>query len=56
MAGAALFAVGTTATWKIDAYLGFVLQLPIGFGLAMPPPPDVASQMEMAIPLYLLYD
>lgn len=38
MAGAALFAVGTTANWKIDAYLGFVLQLPIGFGLAMPPP------------------
>lgn len=86
-------ALGTTANWKIDAYLGFVLQLLIGFGLAFElplillllgrlgivstaqmrqyrrhvvvgilvlamvlTPPDVASQMEMAIPLYLLYE
>ena len=103
LAGAALFAVGvgfgylltlgTTANWKIDAYLGFVLQLLIGFGLAFElpllllllgrlglvsvaqmrqyrrhvvvgilvlaallTPPDVASQLEMAIPLYLLYE
>lgn len=86
-------AIGTTANWKIDAYLGFVLQLLIGFGLAFElplillllgrlgivstaqmrqyrrhvvvgilvlamllTPPDVASQLEMAIPLYLLYE
>ena len=86
-------ALGTTANWKIDAYLGFVLQLLIGFGLAFElplillllgrlgivstaqmrqyrrhvavgilvlamllTPPDVASQLEMAIPLYLLYE
>ena len=86
-------AIGTTANWKIDAYLGFVLQLLIGFGLAFElpllllllgrlgivstaqmrqyrrhvvvgilvlamllTPPDVVSQMEMAIPLYLLYE
>ena len=85
--------LGTTANWKIDAYLGFVLQLLIGFGLAFElplillllgrlgivstaqmrqyrrhvvvgilvlamllTPPDVASQLEMAIPLYLLYE
>ena len=86
-------ALGTTANWKIDAYLGFVLQLLIGFGLAFElpllllllghfglvstaqlrryrrhvvvgilflamilTPPDVPSQLEMAIPLYLLYE
>ncbi len=85
--------LGTTANWKIDAYLGFTLQLLIGFGLAFElplillllgslgivstaqmrkyrrhvivailviamvlTPPDVASQMQMAIPLYLLYE
>ena len=86
-------ALGTTANWKIDAYLGFVLQLLIGFGLAFElpllllllghfglvspaqlrryrrhvvvgilvlamvlTPPDVSSQLAMAIPLYLLYE
>ncbi len=85
--------LGTTANWKIDSYLGFTLQLLIGFGLAFElplvllllgrmgivstaqmrkyrrhvvvgilvvamvlTPPDVASQMQMAIPLYLLYE
>ena len=37
-------AIGTMANWKIDAYLGFVFQLLIGFGLAMPP-----SQRRFAI-------
>jgi sec-independent protein translocase protein TatC len=85
--------LGTTANWKIDSYLGFVLQLLIGFGLAFElplillmlgrmglitttqmrkhrrqvvigilvtamllTPPDVPSQLQMAIPLYLLYE
>ena len=85
--------LGTTANWKIDAYLGFTLQLLIGFGLAFElpllllglgrlgiltparmrkyrrhvvvgilvvamvlTPPDVPSQLQMAIPLYLLYE
>jgi sec-independent protein translocase protein TatC len=85
--------LGTTANWKIDAYLGFVMQLLIGFGLAFElplillmfgrmgivtvaqlckfrrhvivgiliiamvlTPPDVITQLQMAIPLYLLYE
>jgi sec-independent protein translocase protein TatC len=85
--------LGTAANWKIDAYLGFVLQLLIGFGLAFElplillllgrlgivstaqmrkyrrhvvvgilviamvlTPPDVPSQLQMAIPLYVLYE
>lgn len=85
--------LGTTANWKIDTYLGFVLQLLIGFGLAFElplfllmlgymgvvsvaqlckyrrhvivgilivamllTPPDVITQLQMAIPLYLLYE
>lgn len=85
--------LGTTANWKIDAYLGFVMQLLIGFGLAFElplillmlgrmgivtvaqlckyrrhvivgiliiamvlTPPDVITQLEMAIPLYILYE
>jgi sec-independent protein translocase protein TatC len=85
--------LGTTANWKIDAYLGFVMQLLIGFGLTFElplillllgrmgilstaqmihyrrhvivailiiamvlTPPDVFSQLQMAIPLYVLYE
>lgn len=85
--------LGTTANWKIDSYLGFTLQLLIGFGLAFElpllllllgrlgivspaqlrqyrrhvivgilvvamvlTPPDVPSQLQMAIPLWLLYE
>jgi len=85
--------LGTVANWKIEKYLGFVLQLLIGFGLAfelplflllagrmglvtvdqlrryrrhvavgilvlsmMLTPPDVVTQLQMAIPLYLLYE
>lgn len=85
--------LGTTANWKIDAYLGFVMHLLIGFGLAFElplillmlgrmgivsvaqlcayrrhvmvgiliiamvlTPPDVITQLQMAIPLYLLYE
>jgi len=85
--------LGTVANWKIDKYLGFVMQLLIGFGLAfeMPlillllgcmglvtpkqlseyrrhviigilvlamllTPPDIITQLQMAIPLYLLYE
>lgn len=85
--------LGTTANWKIDSYLGFVMQLLIGFGLAFElplillalgrlglvttnqmrqyrrhvvvgilviamvlTPPDVPSQLQMAIPLYVLYE
>lgn len=85
--------LGTTAYWKIDTYLGFVMQLLIGFGLAFElplillmlgrlgiistaqmrkyrrhvviviliiamvlTPPDVLSQLQMAIPLYILYE
>ena len=85
--------LGTTANWKIDNYLGFVMQLLIGFGLAFElplillmlgrmgvispgqmrkyrrhvvigilsismvlTPPDVISQLQMAIPLYILYE
>lgn len=85
--------LGTTANWKIDTYLGFVMQLLIGFGLVFElplillllgymgvisslqmrkyrrhavigililamvlTPPDVISQLQMAIPLYLLYE
>jgi sec-independent protein translocase protein TatC len=85
--------LGTTANWKIDTYLGFVMQLLIGFGLAFElplillmlgrmgiistdqmrkyrrhviigiltismilTPPDVISQLQMAIPLYILYE
>ncbi len=86
--------LGTTAYWKIDTYLGFVLQLLIGFGLIfelplillllghlgiistaqmrkyrrhviigilfiammLTPGPDVISQLQMAIPLYILYE
>jgi sec-independent protein translocase protein TatC len=86
--------LGTTANWKIDTYLGFVIQLLISFGLifelplillllghlgiistaqmrkyrrhviiailitamALTPGPDVISQLQMAIPLYILYE
>ena len=85
--------LGTTANWKIDSYLGFVMQLLIGFGLTFElplvllllgrlgiistaqmsqyrrhvvvgiliiamllTPPDVISQLQMAIPLYVLYE
>ncbi len=86
--------LGTTANWKIDTYLGFVIQLLICFGLSfelplillilgrmgiisiaqmsryrrhvligililamvLTPGPDVLSQLQMAIPLYLLYE
>jgi sec-independent protein translocase protein TatC len=85
--------LGTIANWKIDAYLGFVMHLLIGFGLAFElplfllilgrmgivtveqlcrhrrhvmigililamvlTPPDVITQLQMAIPLYLLYE
>jgi sec-independent protein translocase protein TatC len=85
--------LGTTANWKIDTYLGFVMQLLIGFGLVFElplillllghlgiisanqmrkyrrhviiviliiamalTPPDVISQLQMAIPLYILYE
>ena len=85
--------LGTSAYWKIDTYLGFVMQLLIGFGLAFElplillllghlgiistaqmckyrrhvivailviamilTPPDVLSQIQMAIPLYILYE
>lgn len=85
--------LGTEAYWKIEKYLGFVMQLLIGFGLAfemplilillgrlgvvsveqlrqhrrhvivgililamMLTPPDVITQLQMAIPLYLLFE
>lgn len=85
--------LGTVANWKIEKYLGFVMQLLIGFGLAfelplflillgrmglvtvqqlrthrrhvfigilvlamMLTPPDVITQLQMSIPLYLLYE
>ena len=85
--------LGTVANWKIEKYLGFVLQLLIGFGLAFElplflliagrmglvtvdqlthyrrhviigilviamflTPPDVVTQLQMAIPLYILYE
>lgn len=85
--------LGTVANWKIDKYLGFVMQLLIGFGLAFElplilvllgrmglvsiqqlrthrrhvfigilvlamalTPPDIITQLQMAIPLYLLYE
>lgn len=85
--------LGTAAYWKIDTYLGFVMHLLIGFGLAFElplillmlgrmgivtvaqlckyrrhviigiltvamvlTPPDVITQLQMAIPLYLLYE
>lgn len=85
--------LGTVANWKIEKYLGFVLQLLIGFGLAfelplllllagrmglvtvdqlrryrrhvavgilviamMLTPPDIVTQLQMAIPLYVLYE
>lgn len=85
--------LGTVANWKIDKYLGFVMHLLIGFGLAFElplilvilgrlgivtlqqlreyrrhvfvgilvlamllTPPDVITQLQMAIPLYLLYE
>lgn len=85
--------LGTIANWKIEKYLGFVMHLLIGFGLAfelplilillgrlglvtvpqlrrhrrhifigilvlamMLTPPDIITQLQMAIPLYLLYE
>jgi sec-independent protein translocase protein TatC len=85
--------LGTAANWKIEKYLGFVMHLLIGFGLAfelplilimsgrmgfvntqqlrrhrkhvfvgilvlamMLTPPDIITQLQMAIPLYLLYE
>jgi sec-independent protein translocase protein TatC len=85
--------LGTQANWKIASYLGFVMHLLIGFGLAfelplilillgrlglvsigqlrahrrhvfigilvlamMLTPPDIITQLQMAIPLYLLYE
>jgi len=85
--------LGTVANWKMDAYLGFVMQLLIGFGLAFElpllllflgflgivsveqlttyrrhvivgililamilTPPDVITQLQMTIPLYILYE
>ncbi len=85
--------LGTVANWKIEKYLGFVVHLLIGFGLAfemplillligrmglvtvqqlrryrrhvligilvlsmMLTPPDFITQLQMSIPLYLLYE
>ena len=85
--------LGTTATWGIDKYIGFVLQLLLGFGLAFElpvilivlgkvgiissrglrtyrrhvivgifilsmflTPPDPLTQLQLAIPLVILYE
>lgn len=85
--------LGTAAYWKIEKYLGFVMHLLIGFGLAFElplilillgrmglvsvaqlrshrrhvfvgilvlamvlTPPDIITQLQMTIPLYLLYE
>jgi sec-independent protein translocase protein TatC len=85
--------LGTTANWGIDKYIGFVLQLLLGFGLAFElpmilivlgklgivtskglrtyrrhvivglfivamllTPPDPLTQLQMAIPLIILYE